>query len=98
MAVELREIRETDIPILFTHQADPEGSAMAAFPSRDEPAFREHIAKITSDPALIARTIVADDEVVGQIGSWSAEGEREVGYWIRSEEDTSELQSLRHLV
>jgi RimJ/RimL family protein N-acetyltransferase len=85
MSVELREIRESDIPILFAHQADPEGSAMAAFPSRDEPAFREHIAKIVADPALVARAIVAGDEVVGQIGSWSADGEREVGYWIGRE-------------
>ena len=55
---------------------------MAAFPSRDLPAFLAHQAKIQADPAMIARTIVADGEIVGSIGSWDAEGERDVGYWI----------------
>ena len=33
----------------------------------------------------IALTIVADEVVVGSIGSWDAEGERHVGYWIGRE-------------
>jgi len=80
--VELRETIEADLQTLYEHQADPEGSAMAAFPSRDLPAFLAHQAKIQADPAVIARTIVADGEIVGSIGSWDAEGERDVGYWI----------------
>jgi len=80
--VELREIVDADLPILFAYQAEPEGSAMAAFPSRAEPAFYEHMAKIRANPANLLRTIVAGDRVVGSISSWDAEGEREVGYWI----------------
>lgn len=80
--VELRETIEADLQTLYEHQADPEGSAMAAFPSRDLPAFLAHQAKIQADPAVIARTIVADGQIVGSIGSWDAEGERDVGYWI----------------
>jgi RimJ/RimL family protein N-acetyltransferase len=83
--VEVRETIDADLQILYEHQADPEGSAMAAFPSRDLPAFLEHEAKIRADPAVIACTIVADGRVVGSIGSWQGEGERDVGYWIGRE-------------
>jgi RimJ/RimL family protein N-acetyltransferase len=85
MAVELRETIEPDLQTLFAYQADPEASAMAAFPSRDLPAFLEHQAKIEADPSAITRTIVVDGDVVGSIGSWDAGDERDVGYWIGRE-------------
>ena len=84
-AVTLRETIEADLPTLYEHQADPEASAMAAFPSRDLPTFLAHQAKIRDDPSTLARTIVADGRVIGSIGSWDAEGERDVGYWIGRE-------------
>jgi hypothetical protein len=34
---------------------------------------------------VIARTIVEDGQVVGNIGSWVADGGRGVGYWIGKE-------------
>jgi hypothetical protein len=37
--VALRETIDADLGTLFEFQADPEASAMAAFPSRDLPAF-----------------------------------------------------------
>ena len=80
--VELRETTDADLQTLFEFQADPEASAMAAFPSRELPAFLEHEAKIRADPTTITRTVVSDGLVVGSIGSWDAEGERDVGYWI----------------
>lgn len=55
---------------------------MAAFPARDRAAHDAHWAKILADEAVIARTIVDGHLVVGNIGSWVTEGEREVGYWI----------------
>jgi hypothetical protein len=39
--VALRETIDADLGTLFEFQADPEASAMAAFPSRDLPAFLE---------------------------------------------------------
>jgi RimJ/RimL family protein N-acetyltransferase len=80
--VALRETIDSDLGTLFEFEADPESSAMAAFPSRDLPAFLENAAKIRSDPSAIRRTIVAGGEVVGSIGSWEVEGERDVGFWI----------------
>jgi RimJ/RimL family protein N-acetyltransferase len=85
VTVELREIREADVPILFAQQSDPEANAMAAFPARDEPAFREHLARVLADPANIIRAVVSGDAVVGQIGSWDDDGARNVGYWIGRE-------------
>jgi RimJ/RimL family protein N-acetyltransferase len=78
----LRERIDADLGTLFEFQADPEASAMAAFPSRDLPAFLEHEAKIKADPSAITRTIVAGGGVVGSIGSWEVEGERDVGFLI----------------
>jgi RimJ/RimL family protein N-acetyltransferase len=80
--VALRETIDADLGTLFEFQADPDASAMAAFPSRDLPAFLEHEAKIKADPSAIKRTIVANIGVVGWIGSWEVEGGREVGFWI----------------
>ena len=80
--VTLRETIDADLGSLFEFQADPEASAMAAFPSRDLPAFLERQVRIRADPSAITRTIVADAGVVGSIGSWEVEGERDVGFWI----------------
>ena len=78
----LREVEPHDISIFFEQQNDPVASAMAAFPSRESAAHDAHWAKILADDSVIARTIVEDGQVVGNIGSWVADGERGVGYWI----------------
>jgi RimJ/RimL family protein N-acetyltransferase len=78
----LREVEPQDISIFFEQQNDPVASAMAAFPSRDRATHGAHWAKILADDSLIARTIVEDGRVVGNIGSWVAAGERDIGYWI----------------
>ena len=36
MIILLRNVIESDLPIFFEQQLDPEATAMAAFPSRDE--------------------------------------------------------------
>jgi RimJ/RimL family protein N-acetyltransferase len=78
----LREVEPQDISIFFEQQDDPVASAMAAFPSRDRAAHDLHWEKILADESVIARAIVEDGQVVGNIGSWVADGERGVGYWI----------------
>ena len=78
----LREVDPQDIAIFFEQQDDPVASAMAAFPSRDRAAHDVHWARILADDSLLARTIVEDGQVVGNIGIWVADGERSVGYWI----------------
>jgi RimJ/RimL family protein N-acetyltransferase len=83
--VELRPVEPEDLPILFAHQADEEAARMASFPSRDREAFVAHWTKILDDPTMIARAVVADGDLAGNIGSWSAQGVRLVGYWIGRE-------------
>jgi len=87
MAVALRDIGESDIPVLFAYQDDPEANEMAAFPARDESAFREHLGRVLANTDNIALAIVDGDVVVGQIGSWSDEenATRDVGYWVGRE-------------
>jgi RimJ/RimL family protein N-acetyltransferase len=78
----LRDVIDSDLPIFFEHQRDPEALRMAAFPSRDHDAFITHWARVRSEPSNIIRTILCDGEVAGNIGSWIAEKQRLVGYWI----------------
>ncbi len=83
--VSIRPVEDADLPIFLAHQADPIAAAMAAFPTRAPEAFYEHWAIIRANPTLTTRTILADDVVVGDIGSWVDAGQREVGYWIGRE-------------
>jgi len=81
----LRDVIESDLPILYEQQLDPDATAMAAFPSRDREAFMAHSARIMSDESVIFKAIVFDGEVAGSMVSWIMEGEREVGYWLGKE-------------
>jgi len=81
----LRGVTESDLPILFEHQLDPDATAMAAFPSRDRDAFMAHWAKIMADNSTTLKTILFDDQVAGSIACFELLGELEVGYWIGRE-------------
>jgi RimJ/RimL family protein N-acetyltransferase len=81
----LRDVTESDLPILYEQQLDPDATAMAAFPSRDREAFMAHSAKIMADETLIFKAILFDGQVAGSLVSWIMDGEREVGYWLGKE-------------
>lgn len=83
--VQLRDVTESDLPIFFEHQLDPEATEMAAFLSRDRDAFMTHWAKIMADDSVILKTILFDGQVAGNIVSFVQSGEHEVGYWIGKE-------------
>ena len=80
--VQLRDVEADDLPLFFEHQRDPIAVAMVAFRSRDRVAFDQHWEKLLADESCLKKTIVADGEVAGNIGSWLSDGKREVGYWI----------------
>jgi RimJ/RimL family protein N-acetyltransferase len=44
-----------------------------------------HWTRILGDASLVAEAIELDGEIVGNIGSWVQDGERDVGYWIGRE-------------
>jgi RimJ/RimL family protein N-acetyltransferase len=88
--VTLRDVTDSDLPIFFEQEQDPDARRMAAFTSKDpndREAFMAHWVKIRSDSENIVRTILADGQVAGSIFSWaevdaSGERTREVGYWL----------------
>ena len=80
--VVLREVQESDLPILFAYQADPIAYTLADYPPRDHDAFMAHWAKILADDSVWHRAIVIDDQVVGSVVCFVRNGVQEVGYWI----------------
>jgi hypothetical protein len=83
--VRLRAVEDSDLDVLFGHQADPQAAEMAAFPARDRAQFDAHWAKIRLDGTAVLRTILADDVVAGYICCWPSDGQRLIGYWIGRE-------------
>ncbi len=79
----LRPVLETDLPILFQQQLEPEAVAMSAYPSKDRGEFMRHWEGILHDKTVIARSILYKDKIAGHIICWK-EGkyEQQVGYWI----------------
>jgi len=85
LQVRLRDPLESDLPILFEQQRDPEAYAMAAFPTRDWDTFVAHWTKMMRDDSVVKKTIVAGDAIAGNIGAWTSTREpalRLIGYWI----------------
>jgi RimJ/RimL family protein N-acetyltransferase len=86
--VSLRPVKTDDLPIFFVHQLDPEATKLAAFPSRNREAFFAHwTTNILGNPAAVSRTILAGDQVAGNIGAWTdaASHDRLIGYWLGRE-------------
>jgi RimJ/RimL family protein N-acetyltransferase len=81
----LRNVTESDLPIFFEQQLDPDATTMAAFPARDREAFMAHWAKILANNSVIVKTILFDGQVAGNIVGFEMDGKREVGYWIGKE-------------
>jgi RimJ/RimL family protein N-acetyltransferase len=81
----LRDVTESDLPVFFEQQLDPEATAMAAFPARDRESFLRHWRKILADETVILKTILFEGQAAGSIVSWEVLGEREVGYWFGKE-------------
>ena len=83
--IQLRNVIETDLPIFYEQQLDPEATEMAGFPSRGREAFMAHWAKIMADESVQLKTILFNEEVAGNIVCFDQLGEREVGYWLGKE-------------
>jgi RimJ/RimL family protein N-acetyltransferase len=77
---------ESDLPIFFEHQRDPEGARMAAFTPRNREAFVAHwTTKVLGAETGIVKTVLVDGKVAGNVMSFEHAGRREVGYWIGRE-------------
>ncbi len=83
--VKLRDAIESDLPIFFEQQSDPEAAQMAALPARNRETFMAHWTRIMGDDSILIKTILFDGSVAGNIVSFDQLGEREVGYWLGKE-------------
>jgi RimJ/RimL family protein N-acetyltransferase len=83
----LRDVVETDLPVFYDQQLDPDSTRMAAFPPRKEwTVFLAHWkTKVLADPANRAQTIVWNERVAGYIASWPDEERRLIAYWVGRE-------------
>ncbi|GAA2509333.1 GNAT family N-acetyltransferase [Streptomyces gobitricini] len=84
MDVTLREVRESDLPVFFSHMSDPESNRVAAFTCEDPTDrawFEAHWARILASDAVV-RTVLADGEVVGHTAVYGPPDGREVTYVI----------------
>ena len=77
--VSLRDVQESDLPVFFEQQLDPEASRMAAFPSRGRDAFMAHWAKMMADETTTLKTVIFHGEAAGNIVSWEQSCEPNVG-------------------
>ena len=78
----LRDVETGDLDFFYEHQRDPVAVAMVAFKSRDRDAFNAHWAKLLANESNLKKTVLVDGRVAGHLGSWTADGKREIGYWI----------------
>jgi RimJ/RimL family protein N-acetyltransferase len=87
MAIEvsLRDVKESDLPIFFDQQLDPEATRMADFPSRNREAFMAHWTKSMAEKTAVLQTILSEGNVAGNIVCWRQSDERLVGYWLGRE-------------
>jgi RimJ/RimL family protein N-acetyltransferase len=81
----LRDVEPEDLRVFFEHQQDSGAARMAAFTARDRVAFDAHWAKLRVDETVLAKTIVVDGAVAGNVVTFEYEGVRELGYWIGRE-------------
>lgn len=86
--VTLRPFDKAYLPLFFVFQKDPEANRMAAFTSKDpddRAAFDAHWEKITHDPNVSIRVIMADKAIAGSVCSYVEDGHHEVTYWLGRE-------------
>ena len=86
--IQLREVRDSDLPIFFEQQQGPSAIYMAAFTAKDpadRQAFEAHWDKIMSDEGITIRTILFEGQVAGHILIHAGFGELEVSYWLGKE-------------
>ena len=81
-AIHLRDVVESDLPIFFTQQCDPEANTMAGFPARERDAFMAHWARVLRNTSNINQTVLVGEEVAGNIACFEMDGQRYVGYWL----------------
>lgn len=85
MDVQLRPVEATDLDALFEQQLDPEAVRMAAFTAADpsdRAGFDAHWQRLLTSDDIVVLAITNDGDVVGHVGVFGPDDERELTYWI----------------
>lgn len=85
MTVELRDIQESDLSILFEQQRNPDYVQMAAFTSTnpdDWDAFHAHAMKVAADKNVVQKVIVVEGQIAGSIAKFQMFGKTQICYGI----------------
>jgi RimJ/RimL family protein N-acetyltransferase len=83
--IDLRDVIEADLLVLFEHQLDPEASRMAALYPRDRESFTAHWCEVLADTDVAKQTVLVDGRVAGYMVAFTRESRRDIGYWIGRE-------------
>lgn len=86
--VVLRDMLESDLPILFEQQKDPVARHMVAFTLKDPDdwdLFYELWGPTLADERIIKKTVTVDRCAVGYVLYFTQFGKPSVGYWITRE-------------
>jgi RimJ/RimL family protein N-acetyltransferase len=81
----LRNVVETDLPIFFEQQLDPQAVSMAASQPMDRGLFMRHWEGNMTNKSVILRAIVFKGRVAGHVQSWKEKYDQKVGYWVGRE-------------
>lgn len=84
----LRNMAETDLPIFFEQQLDPDANYMAAFTAKDptdRAAYYTHWEKVCADARITIRTILYEGQVAGYVLCHPWFGVPEISYWLGRE-------------
>jgi RimJ/RimL family protein N-acetyltransferase len=85
MNVSLRPLEDSDLDAIFEQITDPDSIRMAAFTAEnwtDRHAFLDRMSRLRADASVWNRVIDVDGAVVGTIGSFRLDDQREVTYWV----------------
>ncbi|WNF26368.1 GNAT family N-acetyltransferase [Streptomyces sp. C11-1] len=84
--ISLRAVEDGDLPLFFAWMSDPAATRVAAFTPEDptdRAAFDAHWARLRAGAGgVVMRTVVADGSVVGHVGAYGTDDDRQVTYWI----------------
>ena len=85
LGVSIRDVVESDLPILFAQQDDPLATAMAAFPAKEREPFMAHWRELMNDPKTFKQTVVTGGQVAGHVLCFRRAERDLIGYWIGRE-------------
>ena len=80
-----RDVTPNDLDAFVEQQRDAEANRMAAFTRgdpKDRAGFLSHWERILGDDAIVKKTVLADDQIVGHVACFERLGKQEVTYWI----------------